>query len=302
MLGHKAPHSFYYPEPKYEHAFDDVKIEYPATAFKLADKPKWFLDRLDTWHGIYGPLFEYRKEFPDRRPEAVKDFAVMTRAYWGTIQSVDDSVGKLYATLQELGELDNTLFIFTGDNGLLNGEHGMVDKRTMHEPSIRTPLVVRYPGLTPTARVIDQQVLTLDFAPTILDVCGLPPLAKTHGASWKKLAQGDSTGWRTSWYYEYNYEKQFPYTPNVRGVRSDRFKYIHYPHGDGRPDQHLAELYDLQNDPEETANLINRPRYADTVAKLKDELRRLMTEADALPDKMPLDEGIKAALPAKAIR
>jgi arylsulfatase A-like enzyme len=302
MLGHKAPHSFYFPEPKYEHAFDQVKVEYPATAFKLADKPKWFLDRLDTWHGIYGPLFEYRKEFPDRRPEAVKDFAAMTRAYWGTILSVDDSVGKLYATLKELGELDNTLFLFTGDNGLLNGEHGMVDKRTMHEPSIRTPLVVRYPGLTPAARVIDQQVLTLDFAPTILDVCGLPALAKTHGASWKKLAQGDSTGWRTSWYYEYNYEKQFPYTPNVRGVRTDRFKYIHYPHGDGGPDRHLAELYDLQNDPEETTNLINRPRYADTVAKLKDELRRLMTEADALPDKMPLDEGIKAALPAKAIR
>jgi N-acetylglucosamine-6-sulfatase len=71
----------------------------------------------------------------------------MTRAYWGTILSVDDSVGRLYDTLKELGELDNTLFIFTGDNGLLNGEHGMVDKRTMHEPSIRTPLVVRYPAL-----------------------------------------------------------------------------------------------------------------------------------------------------------
>jgi arylsulfatase A-like enzyme len=307
MLGHKAPHSFYFPEPKYEHAFDDVTIEYPATAFKLADKPKWFFDRLDTWHGIYGPLFEYRKEFPDRRPEAVKDFAAMTRGYWGTILSVDDSVGRLYATLKELGELDNTLFIFTGDNGLLNGEHGMVDKRTMHEPSIRTPLVVRYPALTASRReaagyTIDQQVLTLDFAPSILDICGLPPLAKTHGASWKKPVQGDSAGWRTSWYYEYNYEKQFPYTPNVRGVRTDRFKYIHYPHGDGGPDRHMAELYDLQTDPEETTNLISRPEYAATIVQLKRELERLMAAADALPDQMPLDEGIKTALPAKAIR
>jgi arylsulfatase A-like enzyme len=315
MLGHKAPHSFYFPEPKYEHAFDNVKIEYPATAFKLADKPKWFLDRLDTWHGIYGPLFEYRKEFPDRRPEAVKDFAAMTRAYWGTILSVDDSVGRLYDTLKELGELDNTLFVFTGDNGLLNGEHGMVDKRTMHEPSIRTPLVVRLPrgvGVSPAiptrsvsegpARIIDHQVLTLDFAPTILDICGLPPLPKTHGASWKKLAQGDATGWRTSWYYEYNYEKQFPYTPNVRGVRTDRYKYIHYPHGDGTPDRHLAELYDLQKDPDETTNLIARAEHATIVADLQKELHRLMATADALPDKMPLDEGIKAALPAKAIR
>jgi N-acetylglucosamine-6-sulfatase len=312
MLGHKAPHSFYYPEPKYEHAFDQVEILYPASAFQLSDKPKWFQDRLDTWHGIYGPLFEYRKEFPDRRPEAVKDFATMTRGYWGTILSVDDSVGRLYSTLKDLGQLDNTLFIFTGDNGLLNGEHGMVDKRTMHEPSIRTPLVARFPPLTPTRsvseghsagpRIIDQQVLTIDFAPSILDICGVAPLKKTHGASWKKLVQGDATGWRTSWYYEYNYEKQFPYTPNVRGVRTDRYKYIHYPHGDGGPDRHLAELYDLQTDPDEATNLIAKPEHAKTITELKAELARLMAAADGLPDSMPLDEGIKSALPAKAIR
>ncbi len=309
MLGHKAPHSFYYPEPKYEHAFDDVKIDYPATAFQLQDKPKWFLARLDTWHGIYGPLFDYRKQFPDRRPEAVKDFAAMTRAYWGTILSVDDSVGRLYALLKELGELDNTLFIFTGDNGLLNGEHGMVDKRTMHEPSIRTPLVVRLPStLVRSASegapsVIDQQVLTIDFAPSILDICGASPLVKTHGRSWKKLAAGDATGWRKSWYYEYNYEKQFPYTPNVRGVRTDRYKYIRYPHGDGGgPDRHMAELYDVQADPNEATNLIDKPEHASTIAELNAELLRLMKEAGGLPDKMPLDEGIKSGLPDKAIR
>jgi N-acetylglucosamine-6-sulfatase len=315
MLGHKAPHSFYYPEPKYEHVFDHEPIEYPKTAFLLEDKPRWFLDRLDTWHGIYGPLFDYRKQFPDRRPEAVKDFAAMTRAYWGTILSVDDSVGRIYRLLDELGQLDQTLLIFMSDNGLLNGEHGMVDKRTMHEPSIRVPLVVRYPPLTGgpqrapddaaerrPLRVVEQQVLTIDIAPSILDICGLPPLPKTHGKSWKRLAQGDPSGWRTSWYYEYNYEKQFPYTPNVRGVRTDRFKYIHYPHGDGGPDRHLAELYDLVSDPDETTNLIRRPEYAQTVAHLREELSRLIAEADGLPDTMPLDEGIQQALPAKAIR
>ena len=309
MLGHKAPHSFYFPEPKYEHTFDSVKIDYPASAFQLSDKPEWFQKRLDTWHGIYGPLFEYRKQFPDRRPEAVKDFAAMTRAYWGTIQSVDDSVGRLYATLQELGKLDNTLFIFTGDNGLLTGEHGLVDKRTMHEPSIRVPLVVRCPSLTRGASKgtvrpseVDQQVLTLDFAPSILDICGVAPLPKTHGASWKRLAQGDANGWRTSFYYAYNYEKQFPYTPNVRGVRTDRYKLIRYPHGDGTPDRHQAELYDLQSDPDETTNLITKPEHAATVADLHRELARLMAAADAIPDKMPLDEGIKTELPAQTIR
>lgn len=318
MLGHKAPHSFYFPEPKYKHSFDAVDVQYPASAFQLDDQPKWFLARLDTWHGIYGPLFDYRKKFPDRSPEAVKDFAAMTRAYWGTIQSVDDSVGRLYALLDELGELDNTLFIFTGDNGLLNGEHGMVDKRTMHEPSIRVPLVVRYPGLIAPApsppaplppgergvggRIVEQQVLTLDFAPSILEICGLPAPKKTHGASWKKLAGGDATGWRTSWYYEYNYEKQFPYTPNVRGVRTDRFKYIRYPHGDGKPDRHLAELYDVKADPEETTNLVQQPEHAPTIARLSAELNRLMIAADAVPDQMPLDEGIKSGLPDKKIR
>ncbi len=316
MLGHKAPHSFYIPEPKYEHAFDDVKIEYPESAFQLDDKPKWFLSRLDTWHGIYGPLFDYRKKFPDRSPEAVKDFAAMTRAYWGTIRSVDDSVGRLYNLLSELGVLDNTIIVFTGDNGLLNGEHGMVDKRTMHEPSIRVPLVVQLPrsfarGAKLTrrasegeseARVIDHQVLTIDLAPTLLDLCGAPPLAKTHGASWKRLAQGDATGWRTSWYYEYNYEKQFPYTPNVRGIRTDRYKYIRYPHGDGGPDRHLSELYDLAADPDESTNLIVKHEMAETVAELQAELNRLMRAADAQPDKLPLDEGIKSGLPEKAIR
>ena len=83
MIGHKAPHSFYYPEPKYEHVFDDVRIPYPETAFMLDDKPAWIKDRLRTWHGIYGPLFDWRKKFPDDSPEAVKDFEAMTRAYWG---------------------------------------------------------------------------------------------------------------------------------------------------------------------------------------------------------------------------
>ncbi|HND52861.1 MAG TPA: sulfatase [Pirellulaceae bacterium] len=304
MVGHKAPHSFYVPEPKYAKSFDDVKVEYPATAFKLADKPAWFETRLDTWHGIYGPLFDFRKRFPDRRPEAVADFAAMTRAYWATIRSVDDSVGRLYDTLKQSGQLDNTLIVFLGDNGLLNGEHGMVDKRTMHEPSIRVPLVVRYPGLTPTNRpqVLRQLVLHTDVAPTILDVCGAEPLPSIHGKSWAPLVRGESTGWRKSFYYSYNYEKQFPYTPNVRGVRTDEWKYIRYPHGDGSPDRHKAELYDLRSDPEETKNLIDDPAQQSRIAELRAELERLMGDAGALPDQMPLDGGIVNRLPDLKIR
>jgi N-acetylglucosamine-6-sulfatase len=305
MLGHKAPHSFYLPEKKYKQAFDDVEIGYPASAFQLDDKPAWFKKRLDTWHGIYGPLFDWRKKFPDRRPEAVKDFAQMVRAYWGTILSVDDSVGRLYDFLERRGELDKTLVIFTSDNGLLEGEHGMVDKRTGHESSIRIPLVARYPELVdPTnPRVVEQMTATIDFAPTILDICSARPLDKIHGSSWKRLAQGDASDWRTSFYYEYNYEFQFPYTPNVRALRTARWKYIRYPHGDGSPDRHMAELYDLQADPGESKNLINDPAHVATIKQLRAELDRLIAlHGDGKPDKMPIDQGIKSGLPEKSIR
>ncbi len=304
MIGHKAPHSFYVPEPKYAHEFDHVEVKYPETAFLLDDKPEWFKTRLRTWHGIYGPLFDFRKKFPDDRPEAVKDFAAMTRAYWGTIRSVDDSVGRLVQTLEAAWQLDHTVFVFTTDNGLLNGEHGMVDKRTMHEPSIRVPLVVRYPGLTPTdkPRTVERMVLHEDLAPSILDLCGAPPLPNIHGKSWRRLVQGDESGWRTAWLYEYNYEKQFPYTPNIRGVRTDEWKYVRYPHGDGGPDRHPAELYDIKHDPEERRNLIRDPRYAGKVKEMQELLRRQMAETGLVKDEMPLDEGVKQELPDLKIR
>src|SRR5690606_20876675 len=96
-----------------------------------------------------GPLFDWRKEFPDDSPEAVKDFEAMTRAYWGTLLSVDDSVGRLFKTLEERGELNDTIIVFMSDNGILNGEHGTVDKRTSHAPSVCMVLLVRQPALAP---------------------------------------------------------------------------------------------------------------------------------------------------------
>ncbi|MFA7005459.1 MAG: sulfatase/phosphatase domain-containing protein, partial [Verrucomicrobiia bacterium] len=302
-VGHKAPHSFYTPEEKYAHSFDSVRVPYPDTAFHLDDKPAWIRERLHTWHGIYGPLFEWRKKFPDDRPEAVKDFEAMVRGYWGTILSVDDSIGRLLAFLADTKQLDNTIIVFMGDNGLLEGEHGMVDKRTAHEPSLRIPLIVRYPGLA-SGKVIPQQALTIDVAPSILDLCGAKPLENIHGRSWVKLARGGDPAWRKSWFYEYNYEKQFPYTPNVRAVRTDDWKYIHYPHGDGSPDRHMAELYNLKTDPDEDHNLIADPASAKQLPELQAELARQMkaTGLTATTDKMPLDEGVKQALPDLKIR
>ncbi len=306
MIGHKAPHSFYLPEPKYENAFADVRVPYPETAFLLDDKPAWIRERLHTWHGIYGPLFDWRKKFPDDSPGAVKDFEAMTRAYWGTILSVDDSVGRLYDLLRARGELENTIIVFMSDNGILNGEHGMVDKRTAHEPSIRIVQLVRFPGLTPPTapKVVEQQVLTVDVAPSLLELAGAPALPKVHGRSWKKLVQQGDPAWRTSWLYHYNYEKQFPYTPNVRSVRTESWKYTRSPHGDGGPDRHKAELYDIGSDPGERHNLIDRPEYAAIVRRMQSELLEAMREVGLTPenDAMPLDGGIRQELPEQRIR
>ena len=302
-LGHKAPHSFYFPEPKYEHAFDDVKVSYPVSSTLLDDKPDWIRQRLTTWHGIYGPLFEWRKKFPDARPEAVADFERMVHAYWGTVLSVDDSVGRLTEFLEKTGQLDNTVIIFMGDNGLLEGEHGMVDKRTMHEPSIRIPMIAAGPGL-PAGKTLEAQVLTLDVAPSILDLCGAAPLANIQGRSFKAVCNGVDPEWRDAWFYEYNYEKQFPYTPNIRGVRTDGWKFMHYPHGDGSPDRHMAEMYDLKNDPLEVTNLAEHKDYAAKRKELESRLAKLLAKEGLTPesDKMPLDEGIKTELPDQKIR
>jgi N-acetylglucosamine-6-sulfatase len=302
-IGHKAPHSFYTPEEKYAHVFDAVRVPYPDTAFHLENVPSWIRQRLYTWHGIYGPLFGWRKNFPNDRPEGVKDFENMVHGYWGTILSVDDSLGRLFKYLEDTRQLDNTIVVFMGDNGLLEGEHGMVDKRTAHEPSLRIPLLVRYPGLA-RGQVVQQQVLTLDVAPSLLDLCGVPGLTGIQGKSWVKLVRGGDPAWRTSWFYEYNYEKQFPYTPNVRAIRTDRWKYIHYPHGDGSPDRYLAELYDMAHDPDERFNLIADPSRKPLVASLRDQLAHLMNQSGLTPenDKMPIDEGIGKELPDAKIR
>jgi N-acetylglucosamine-6-sulfatase len=145
-------------------------------------------------------------------------------------------------------------------------------------------------------------VLTVDVAPTLLDVCDAPPLEGIHGRSVRPLVTGESDDWRQGWLYYYNYEKQFPYTPNVRSVRTDRWKYIRYPHGDGSPDRHMAELYDLKNDPGERHNLAEDPAYQDRISQLSALLDQLKADVGLTPDPMPLDEGIGTELPDASIR
>jgi arylsulfatase A-like enzyme len=302
ILGHKAPHTPFTPPPRYANIYQDEAVGYPRSAFDLTGKPKWVTERLDTWHGIYGPIYGFREEFPDRTAAAVVDFDKFAQSYTASIKAIDDSVAEVYRTLVQEELLDKTIFVFASDNGMFLGEHGMTDKRSMHEESIRVPLIVRYPKKIEAGTKIEQQVLNIDFAPSILELCGAAPLENIHGQSWVPLLAGDWQDWRRAWFYEYNYEKQFPYTPNVRGVRTDRLKYMRYPHGDGNADRHVSELYDIVNDPQERHNLIDNPRYAEDVQRLAAQLKELIKQAGGRSWEMPIDEGIKSALPDEDIR
>jgi arylsulfatase A-like enzyme len=287
VIGQKAPHGGpIQPEPKYEHAFDGLRIAKPANFDAWSKgKPAWLAESYPTWHGAGGPLYNYF------------DYDKFAKAYLATLLSVDDSVGRIYDALRRTGQLDRTVIVFTSDNGFALGEHGRVDKRTMYEESLRVPLLVRYPPLVPKAKVIEQMALNLDLAPSLLEICGAKPLRGIDGRSWKPLLEGKTKGWRTSFLYFYNYEKEFPYTPNVRGVRTDRWKYIYYPHGNGSPDRYSAELYDLRADPLELTNRISDPECVDVIKDLQREHHRLMQRHKALPDRMPVDGGIINVLP-----
>ena len=302
IVGHKAPHGPFIPEPRYANLYDEVPYPYPASGFELADKPDWIRERLPTWHGIYGPLYGFREKFPDTRPEAVADFERFVRSYVATINSVDDSVGRLYAALERSGELDNTIFIFASDNGFLFGEHGMIDKRTMHEASVRVPLAVRYPKLIQPGTVVEEHVLSLDMAPSVMEMTVNGTMENIQGLSWAKLAAGKSIDWRDAWLYEYNYEIQFPYTPNVRGIRKGDWKYVAYPHGDGGPLRHKEELYNLARDPAESSNLASDAASAQQLAHMRLALAALLKDSGAGLDVMPIDQGIKGELPEESVR
>ena len=161
----------------------------------------------------------------------------------------------------------------------------------------------RYPGLVSQPKGIEAQTLSLDFAASILEVCEAPPLPKTQGRSWKSLVTVGDPDWRTSWYDEYDSKNRFPYTPNVWALRTDEWKSIRSSHTDGSRNRQPAGLYNLKNDPGETANLIADPEYQSLVGRLSQELEERIAESDPDgEDRMPMDEGIKGELPDEKIR
>lgn len=229
------------------------------------------------------------------------------RDYMRVVQSVDESVGRIYDYLKAHGLLDNTIIVYTSDQGFWMGEHGWFDKRFMYEESLHTPMIVRYPAAVKhPGTANNDMVQNIDWAPTLLDVAGVKAPAQMEGRSIVPLLQGRKpANWRTSVYYHYYDYPTFHLVRRHDGVRTDRYKLIHF-YGKGgfagadpvmltpgtaenrvlnalknadyfpatSPDINYNELYDLQNDPNEVNNVYGKPGYEKITRQLQKELDR----------------------------
>ncbi|HUR60382.1 MAG TPA: sulfatase [Opitutaceae bacterium] len=176
--------------------------------------------------------------------------------YFRCVSAADDNLGRVLQALDELGLAEDTVVVFTSDNGYYHGEHSLGDKRSAYEEALRIPLLLRYPRLVAKGKIADEMVLNVDIAPTFLALAGITPPTTMHGRSWQPLLAGTRTEWRKAFFYEYFLEQQFPTTPTLFAVRTERAKLIKYP---GHDD--WMELFDLQSDPYETKNLAREPAH-----------------------------------------
>jgi len=194
--------------------------------------------------------------------------------YLSVARSMDRNIGKLLAYLDRTGLARNTVVVYCSDQGFYMGEHGWFDKRWMYEPSLRTPFLMRWPGVIKPGSSVSQLMLNIDWAPTLLDIAGVKAPAEVQGTSFLPLLKGGSvTGWRKAMYYHY-YE--FPQPHHVYphfGVRTGRYKLVRFY---GPSDS--WELYDLVKDPDEVRNLYGQAGYEKLTASLKGTLKELIEE------------------------
>ncbi len=191
-----------------------------------------------------------------------------------SLMAIEEGVGKILKALKEINQLDNTVIVFTSDNGYFYGEHGLsVERRLAYEESIRMPLLLRYPPMVKAGTVRDEFALNIDLAPTLLELAGVSTPTTVDGRSLVPLLKAQGGEWRRSFLIEYYSDKVFPRVRQMgyKAVRNERWKYIHYVELDG-----MDELYDLTVDPYEMKNIINQPESGSTLEAMKQELGRLL--------------------------
>jgi len=276
MLHFKAPHRPWNADLAYENRYENVTIPEPRTFHEdirsrpaaVANSDMQIADMPDfAGRGVPAAL--------PRSERKRLNYQVFMRNYYRVLLGVDHNLGRVLDWLDDEGLAENTVVIYTGDNGFFQGEHGMFDKRFMYEPSIRVPMLVRYPaGIRPGQLDSTHMVLNNDVAPTVLEYAGLPvPAAMNgHSRSWKPILEGRPAAWRESWMYENEEYPAVHCAGKCRGVRTPSWKYIHYWE---KPEGH--ELFHLDDDPDEMRNLAADPRHKAKLDELKAELDRLRT-------------------------
>lgn len=287
----KGPHRSWEPAARFAARYENATIPEPATFhldlarrpsairnsdMQVADMP----DFLDLGVSKAAPREEKKR----------LNYQFFLKQYYRVLLGVDENVGRLLDYLDREKLAENTFVIHTSDNGFFAGECGLFDKRMMYEPSIRVPLLVRYPAGFQGGRVdADHTVLNNDICHTILDYAGIarPPLMRNHGESWRPILEGRSTEWRDSWMYQYFEYPSITCVGKMRGVRTKRWKLIHYIQ---QPEE--FELFDLERDPEERNNLFGDPAHRWKAGELRRELERLRD--------VVLDDRSEDGTPAKA--
>jgi arylsulfatase A-like enzyme len=272
MLWFQSPHAPFFRARRHLDLYNGIPIAKPATFDDdmkgYPGKPRAFAEG-DAVIGTYAQLSKSQLNCARSLEELVKD-------YYAGIVAADENMGRVLKALSDMGQLDDTVIVFSSDHGFFLGEWRKYDKRFMHEPSIRVPLLVRYPRMVAAGSTNDQMTLNLDIAPTFLELAGLPIPRRMQGRSLVPMLQGsEPANWRKDWLYEY-YE--YPGMHNVRkhrGVRTERYKLIHYYEA---PEE--FELYDLASDPGELRNLCGDPAHASLTKDLRHRIDELRAETD----------------------
>lgn len=260
-LSHKAVHGPFDPAPRHAGMYGDVKMAEPASwSDDKADKPAWMRDNR--------PMKQRKKQGPVAIPERLPPRPWLGNQkshinYLEAIAAVDDSVGAVMRKLRELGVADDTVVVFTSDNGFFLGEHRRGDKRLAFEESVRIPMIVRYPKLVKAGSAIGAMALSVDVAPTLLDLAGVKTPPTMQGRSLVPVLGGKTPAdWPDTFLYEYFREEPYP-IPTITAVRTPRWKLVTY------PETGELELYDLQADPHELENVAGDSKHAAKLAEMK---------------------------------
>jgi len=288
MCHFKATHEpFDYPD-RYASLYEDMEMPEPASLYEFgpAESGRTFDGQVlsileERYHSDLGnryPGMPFSTEGLDQRAARKKTYQKFVKDFLRSGKAIDDNIGKLLDYLDETGLSENTVVIYTADQGYFLGEHGFFDKRIMYEEPLIMPFVIRYPPEIPAGSVLEDIVLNTDFAPLLLDYAGVDRPAYMQGKSFRSNLAGDTPAeWRSSMYYRYWLHQT--QRPAHFGIRKERYKLIFFY---GQPlDMTGAhqestepgwEFYDLQEDPHENHNAYHEPKYQEIIESMKEEL------------------------------